>query len=98
MSMERPFSPLLGNDSKASALRRAQSVREIRDARPAPQVALTEASAPPVYSVVQDRPKTPAIPQTRLLSSGGNATYATESSLKTPRKSKSKNKLMRLFG
>lgn len=98
MTMERPFSPLLGNDSKASALRRAQSVREIRDARPAPEVEVSAAKpATPVYSVVQDRPKTPAIPQT-LRRGDGIASAQDAPAAKTPRKSKSKNKLLRLFG
>ena len=73
LTMERPFSPLLG-ESKPTVLRRAQSVRE----KPAQIPEASEASGTtPVYSVVQHH--TDDVPA------------------KTPWKSRSKNKLLRMF-
>ena len=98
MTMERPFSPLLGNDPKSSGLRRAQSVRNLSETLHAPPVGLEEQKPPtPVYSVVQERAKTPAklqtpLPSDETIGAGGCA------SAKTPKKSKSKSKLLWLFG
>lgn len=101
MTMERPFSPLLGNEanSKQPTLRRAQSVRDIVDdpPRPAPSPASPHpppqakaiAIAEPVFSIVQERPQTPASLRTKM-KNDGDAVPA-----KTPRKSKSR--LLRLF-
>lgn len=98
LTRERPFSPLLGNDGKASALRRAQSVRDItQPITPAPPVNLKEDKPPtPVYSVMQERSKTPA--KTPTPQRSDEKVSAVAGSAKTPRKSKSKNKLLRLFG
>ena len=103
MTMERPFSPLLGNESKPSGLRRAQSVRDVGEVirPPAPTVQLEEEKPPtPVYSVVQERAKTPAKVQTPQPSDENmdSAGAASGMAAKTPRKSKSKSKLLRLFG
>jgi hypothetical protein len=97
MTMERPFSPLLCNDAKSSGLRRAQSVRDVANAStPAPPGDLKEDKPPtPMYSVVQERAKTPA--KTPTLQASDETVSAVGPS-KTPRKSKSKNKLLRLFG
>ena len=99
MTMERPFSPLLGNESKQSSLRRAQSVRDVIETPPSPVLAARkEESKPPtpVYSVVQERAKTPVKAQARHPSD--ETTTANEDFAKMPRKSKSKSKLLRLFG
>ena len=98
MTMERPFSPLLGHDLKQSGLRRAQSVRDASEAkRPAnivPPIGSMEDKPPsPVYSLVQERPKTPAMMQT--LQPSVETTPVTGVFTKTPKKSKSK--LLRLF-
>jgi hypothetical protein len=96
MTMERPFSPLLGNDGKPSTLRRAQSVRDVANlTTPVPAVDLKEGKPPtPVYSVIQERSKTPA--KTPTLSASDETVNASASHAKTPRKSKSR--LLRLFG
>ena len=100
MTMERPFSPLMGNDAKASGLRRAQSVRDVANANastPKAPESLKEDRAPtPMYSVVQERARTPATMQTSQASD--ETIGAVGGPAKTPRKSKSKNKLLRLFG
>lgn len=102
MTMERPFSPLLGIDNKPSNLRRAQSVRDISDGRPAstpspvpPSVRETkqERAEMPAYSVRQERAKTPA----SLQVPSDNRARQEQVQEKTPRKSKSKM-LLRLFG
>jgi len=98
MSIERPFSPLLGNENKPSNLRRAQSVRDMSDSRPPPPMparVIAEKPPTPVYSVVQERPKTPA-PEIQALSPNIEANKRPEAPAKTPRKSKSR--LLRLFG
>ncbi|KAK4503551.1 hypothetical protein PRZ48_004466 [Zasmidium cellare] len=101
MTMERPFSPLLGNDSKPSGLRRAQSVRDLSDggagtsSKPAPSPippSLETKPQRPVYSVIQDRPKTPA-----SLKATNEAATRDDNAAKEPRKLKSR-KLLRLFG
>lgn len=89
MTMERPFSPLMSNESKPSGLRRAQSVRDVANEAPPPgnAVAVAEPTTP-VYTVVQqERAKTPAVAQ-----------MSDEALTRSPRKSKSRHKLMRLFG
>ncbi|KAF2169155.1 hypothetical protein M409DRAFT_64916 [Zasmidium cellare ATCC 36951] len=101
MTMERPFSPLLGNDNKPSGLRRAQSVRDLSDGGAAPQSKPTPSPIPtsqetkpqrPVYSVIQERPKTPASFQAT-----NETATRDENTAKEPSKSKSR-KLLRLFG
>lgn len=97
MTMERPFSPLLGNDSKPSGLRRVQSVKAANEVHPAPLPdLLEERTATPVYSVVQEQSKTPG--KLEQLQPSGDTITSCEAPAKTPRKSKSKNKLLRLFG
>ncbi|KAK3683238.1 hypothetical protein LTR37_020413 [Vermiconidia calcicola] len=97
LTMERPFSPLLGNENKPSGLRRAQSVRDVSETRPAPRLELKEEKPPtPVYSVVQERAKTPA--KLHGVQNGDETITGLDLPAKTPRKSKSKNKLLRLFG
>lgn len=99
MTMERPFSPLLGNENKSSSLRRAQSVRDVTDGSlkpspsPVPPPEKDEKKPDlPVYSVVQERAKTPATLQVT------NENAAREDVRgKTPRKSKSRM-FMRFFG
>jgi hypothetical protein len=104
MTMERPFTPLLGNESKQSGLRRAQSVRDgTEDGRrplmspvpppvaPPPSRAEGQRAATPVYSVVQERARTPAMGQ-----AGREEGQEVDNRGKTPRKSKSR--LLRLFG
>ncbi|RMZ23678.1 hypothetical protein D0859_12286 [Hortaea werneckii] len=81
MNMERPFTPLLG-ENRPVALRRTQSVRdgqhEVIPVSTRGGLEGTGHSAPPpVYSVVQEA------------GDGGLA--------KTPRKSKSRNKLLKIF-
>lgn len=103
MTMERPFSPLLGNDPKPSGLRRAQSVRDLSEGGSVPPHKPAPSSIPPsretkpqrpVYSVIQDRPKLPA----SLATTKTNETVMRdEDATKEPRKSKSR-KLLRLFG
>ena len=97
MTMERPFSPLLGNDAKSSGVRRAQSVRDVAKATTsAPPESVKEDKPPkPMYSVIQERAKTPAKMPTLQPS---DETISAPGPSKTPRKSKSKNKLLRLFG
>lgn len=98
LTMERPFSPLLGNDGKTPGLRRALSTRDINERPSTPLPDLKETmSATPVYSVVQERPKTPAKLEI-WKPSAENAAAAQQTLGKTPRKSKSKSKLLRLFG
>lgn len=97
MTMERPFSPLLGNDSKESSLRRAQSVREVSLRPPVPKAESTaKRPATPLYTVVQDRAKVPTRSQKMQPSEETVADVVATS--KTPKKSKSKNKIMRMFG
>lgn len=83
MNIERPFTPLLG-ENKPVALRRTQSVRDDGQhaAMSAEETAGLEGDtghegAPPVYSVVQE--------------AGDGGT------VKTPRKSKSRNRLLKIF-
>ena len=107
MTMERPFSPLLGNEAKTqSGLRRAQSVHDVHQ-KPTTLVPPLEAEAKydkpaqPVYSVVQERAKTPANMQRSETSVKSDDTIVPEvggggGTVKEPRKSKSR--LMRLFG
>lgn len=105
MTMERPFSPLLGNDAEyQSGLRRAQSVHDVhrKFGTPVPPTDLEakeKRPAQPVYSVVQERVKTPAVMQG---SEASGETIVPEvtggGKAKGPRKSKSRNKLLRLFG
>ena len=103
MTMERPFSPLLGSESKStSALRRAQSVRDVHERanNESAGSAVTlparkeDLPLPPqsAYSIGHDRAKTPAMMQ------GSEETVRPETVTKTPRKSKSRGKLFRLFG
>jgi hypothetical protein len=104
LTMERPFTPLLGNENKQSSLRRAQSVRDVVDdhARPIPSPAPpsraeTHRPATPMYSVVQERSKTPAM--VHVKDESQETVMGGESKImvgKTPRKSKSR--LLRLFG
>ena len=97
MTMERPFSPLLSNENKATSLRRVQSVRDVGEVPPASLLQQSEEKpATPVYSAVQERAKTPANLQ-RLQASDETLT-SHDAPTKTPRKSKSKNKLLWLFG
>jgi hypothetical protein len=97
MTMERPFSPLLGNDAKSSGVRRVQSVQDVANtSTPVPPGGAKEDKPPtPMYSVVQGSAKTPA--KTPTLQAN-DETVSTAGASKTPRKSKSKNKLLRLFG
>ena len=97
MTVERPFSPLLGSDGRSSGVRRAQSVRDVANASTlAPTTDVKEEKPPtPMYSVVQERTKTPA--KTPTLQTSDETVSALAPS-KTPRESKSKNKLLRLFG
>lgn len=76
LNMERPFTPLLG-ENKPAGLRRAQSVRETPGE---PSASSEDTEMVPVYSVVQQPDGGDAVPT------------------KTPRKTKSKNKLLRMFG
>lgn len=103
MTMERPFSPLLGNENKSSGLRRAQSVRDLCDGKAAPPTQPTPSPSPvppaqqtkpqrPAYSVTQERPKTPASLQVT-----NETVTRDDTTTKEPRKSKSR-KLLRLFG
>ncbi|CAK3948546.1 Dbl homology domain-containing [Lecanosticta acicola] len=99
MTMERPFSPLSGNETKAASLRRAQSVRDVTEGSskpppsPVPPPEMETKKPPtPVYSVVQERAKTPAALQ--VMDENANRDGV---SAKTPRKSKSRM-LLRLFG
>ena len=122
MTMERPFSPLLGNENKPSKLRRAQSVRNRAvspmpppplppPARPAspPAAAVYAAEGgssmlqpPPIYSIVRDRACTPASSLCEFHddtdATGGARVSAGGMSSKTPKKTKSKSRLLRLFG
>ncbi|KAK3072897.1 hypothetical protein LTR53_006000 [Teratosphaeriaceae sp. CCFEE 6253] len=75
MNMERPFSPLLG-ENRSAALRRTQSVREA-----------------PIYRVVQQRAATPA--PAKAVEQVGSAV---DGPTKTPWKSKSRSRLLRVFG
>jgi hypothetical protein len=82
LTMERPFSPLLGDNNKPSALRRTQSVREkpeeSTEAAPAPAAPPPmERLNKPVYTVVQER--------------------SSDVPAKIPRKMKSKNRLLKMF-
>lgn len=98
MTMERPFSPLVGNEAKSNVLRRAQSVKNVgeRAVTPLSGKGAAKRAATPVYSVVQERSKTSARlePSQQSEEKGGSCEVAT----KTPRKSKSRSKLLRLFG
>ncbi|KAI5367465.1 putative DH domain-containing protein [Septoria linicola] len=95
MTMERPFSPLLGIENKQSTLRRAQSVRDIVDDEgpsatshiPAVSVAPMKKSEPALYSISPDRTKTPVAQQRKE-----DLALKSEKQLpaKTPRKSKSR--------
>ena len=95
LTMERPFSPLIGNDPGPLGLKRAQSVK---DAKIADLAGIGEGkderSAAPIYSVVPARPKTPARCEPVLGSEGDEVVVVG----KTPRKSKSRSRLLRLFG
>ena len=96
MSIERPFSPLLGGESRStSGLRRAQSVRDSgRTTTPAPPPeAEKEQPGTSVYTVMHDRVRTPS----RMQPSDETVT-ADDSNTWEPRKSKSRNKLRRFFG
>lgn len=99
MTIERPFSPLMGSENIQSGVRRAESVRHaVVDAFSKP----TWSPAPhqqqeihkPVYSVVQERAKTPA---TLHVKEGSQETVTGVSPGKGPRKSRSRL-LGRLFG
>ena len=100
MTMERPFSPLLGNENKPSGLRRAQSVRDMSSSAAAPAVPVKPAEEKPkapIYSVVQERPKTPAIKaDVQKTQAKVESRKEQDAPTKTPRKSKSR--LLRLFG
>ncbi|SMR50725.1 unnamed protein product [Zymoseptoria tritici ST99CH_1E4] len=107
MTMERPFTPLLGNENKQSGLKRAQSVKDVVDdqARPGPspiQAKRREEKrvGTPVYSVVQERARTPAMLHVKdeSLEMGMGVGEASNGAVagKAPRKSKSR--LLRLFG
>lgn len=99
MTMERPFSPLLGHENKPSGLRRAQSVKEPVVPVPSPALPagkeMDNRAKTPIYSVVQDRPKTPA-PKLQPPQPAVQGDISQETPAKTPRKSKSR--LLRLFG
>lgn len=110
MTMERPFSPLLGNDAKnqSGSLHRAQSVQDVHQ-KPATPIPPTETMveekqpAQPIYSVVQERAKTPGEMHRSEMSGKSDETIVPEvdvgeATFKEPRKSKSRNKLLRLFG
>ena len=98
LTMERPFSPLLSNEPKQCGVRRTQSVRSVHDrSSVSPSKGINEKPATPVYSVVQERAKTPAKLQVSQSSDETSASLDTLPA-KIPRKSKSKNKLLRLFG
>lgn len=95
MTIERPFTPLMGSENVQSGVRRAESVRDaVVDAfsRPnwSPAPHHIQEVNPPVYSTVQDRRKTPA---TLHVKEGSQETVVGVSPGKGPRKSKS-----RLFG
>ena len=109
MTMERPFSPLLSTENRPSGLRRAQSTRDLsprapspaRGTMPVPKV--PEISNLPAYSVLPERSKTPAVAtaraQTPLRREPADSRFTrSETPAKTPRKNKSVNKLLRLFG
>ncbi len=85
MTLERPFSPA----EKPALLRRAQSVKD------AAAAAAAGGSQAPQYTVVQARTITPGPAQG--MGEGGLAVEAGQLLTKTPKKSKSKNKLLRLF-
>jgi hypothetical protein len=98
MTMERPFSPLLGSENRPSALRRAQSVRDIVETKPPTPLPLRQAPnkpSTPVYSVMQERSKTP-VPDLQPLQPTHETNRGHEALAKTPRKSKSR--LLRFFG
>ncbi|TKA60905.1 hypothetical protein B0A55_12795, partial [Friedmanniomyces simplex] len=90
LSMERPFTPLMGENKPAAAaaalLRRTQSVRDVENGAPPP---------PRVYTVVQQRAGTPAPAMMGV--EEGAMTTAGEGVAKTPRKMKSRHRLMRMF-
>lgn len=95
MTIERPFTPLMGSENVQSGVRRAESVRDaVVDAfsrpswSPAPQHA--KEVKQPVYSVVQERAKTPA---SLHVKGGSEETVVGDPPRGGPRKSKS-----RLFG
>jgi hypothetical protein len=99
MTMERPFSPLLGNENKPSGLKRAQSVRDFSGSRSqpaAPHPGEVEKAKSPVYSIVQDRPKTPVAGLQPVSPNLMAANKPMDAVAKTPKKSKSR--LFRLFG
>lgn len=99
MTMERPFSPLLGSENKSPGLRRAHSVKNLtgpgKSSIPSTGKQIEEnRPKTPIYSVVQDRPKTPVrklqTPQPDL------PVKTHEVHAKTPKKSRSR--LLKLFG
>ncbi|KAK1073455.1 hypothetical protein LTR74_001864 [Friedmanniomyces endolithicus] len=95
LSMERPFSPLIGGggggeNKPAGLLRRTQSVRGGGEGD-----AGTVAPVVPVYSVVQQRAGTPG-PGAGLVGEGGTAAGDEEMG-KTARKVGSRNVLRRIF-
>ncbi|KAK5730714.1 hypothetical protein LTR15_000652 [Elasticomyces elasticus] len=83
LNMERPFSPLMG-ENRPAAMRRTQSVRNVDAAAPVP-----------VYSVIQERVPTPG-PFGPRVAVDSQAT-AEDANTKTPRKMKSRNRLLRMF-
>jgi len=96
LTMERPFSPLTGNDAGPFGLRRAQSVKDAKVSEPPLAVPGQNDKAPaPVYSIAPARPKTPARCEPIVGSEGDEEVVMVG---KTPRKSKSRSRLLRLFG
>lgn len=95
MTMERPFSPLLGREERPSEVRRAHSVRDV--AAESSVGPLNDkgnhTAGPQIYSVPLDRRQTPSQMRSGLDTNEGAGSMA-----RSPRKSKSRNKLLRLFG
>lgn len=107
LTMERPFSPLMSTENKPSSLRRAHSVRDgiegivptSKPVVPPPDQGEMSKNAgsikeptPSIYSVAQERSRTPASLQVRSDSAAKD-----HGPSKPPRKSKSRM-LLRFFG
>lgn len=109
MTMERPFSPLLGLGSEGMAMRRAQSVRDRRpiDINIAPCMTSTERfpGAEPHESLLVPRNRPPVQPENRSTpladpNPGPVYTVQTENALRAPQQSegsRSKHRLRKFF-
>lgn len=108
LTMERPFSPLLGGaEGRDRGLRRAQSVRDVREGMAEGSEATIRADGGKKGSVATlgggERVGTPVLVSKRIGSGGDGGEVRIgevngEKEAKTPRKMKSRHKLMRLFG